>query len=258
MHKLFQKTMGILDGKIAVVTGAGSGIGRAIALLYAAEGARVVVSDIDETGGNDTLNLITKKNGQAIYVPADSSSPNDNKRLIEATVNQFGGLDIACNNAGVGGPLARTGEYPIDGWQKVIDINLNGVFYGMRYQIEAMLKSNGGTIVNMSSILGVVATANSPAYVAAKHGVIGLTKAAALEYADRNIRVNAVCPGYILTPLLTKNLSPDMMKAVEGMHPMKRLGVAEEVASLVLFLSSAQASFMTGAYYPVDGGYLAP
>ena len=248
--------MGILNGKIALVTGAGSGIGRSIALAYAKEGARVVVTDIDETGGKDTLNMITKGGGEALFFNADSSSPQDNKALIEFTVNQFGGLHIACNNAGIGGPLARTGEYPIEGWQKVIDINLSGVFYGMRYQIEAMLKNNGGTIINMSSILGVVGTAQSPAYVAAKHGVIGLTKAAALEYADQNIRVNAVCPGYILTPLLTKNLSDDMMKAIEGLHPMKRLGNADEVAALVLFLSSDQASFITGSYYPADGGYL--
>ena len=248
--------MGILNGKIALVTGAGSGIGRSIALAYAKEGARVVVTDIDETGGKDTLNMIIKGGGEALFFNADSSSPQDNKALIEFTVNQFGGLHIACNNAGIGGPLARTGEYPIEGWQKVIDINLSGVFYGMRYQIEAMLKNNGGTIINMSSILGVVGTAQSPAYVAAKHGVIGLTKAAALEYADQNIRVNAVCPGYILTPLLTKNLSDDMMKAIEGLHPMKRLGNADEVAALVLFLSSDQASFITGSYYPADGGYL--
>lgn len=250
--------MGLLNEKIAIVTGAGSGIGRSIALRYAKEGARVVVADIDETGGKDTLNMITKGGGEAVFMRTDTASPQDNKQLVEFTVNQFGGLHIACNNAGIGGPLARTGEYPIEGWQKVIDINLNGVFYGMRYQIEAMLKSTGGVIINMASILGVVGTAQSPAYVAAKHGVIGLTKAAALEYADRNIRVNAVCPGYILTPLLTKNLSPDMMKAVEAMHPMKRLGNADEVSALVLFLSSSEASFITGNYYPVDGGYLAP
>lgn len=256
MHKPGKRFMGSLSGKIALVTGAGSGIGRSIALAYAKEGVRVVVSDIDETGGNDTLHMITKGGGEALFFRADTSSPQDNKALIEFTVNQFGGLHIACNNAGIGGPLARTGEYPIEGWQKVIEVNLSGVFYGMRYQIEAMLKSNGGVIINMASILGIVGTAQSPAYVAAKHGVIGLTKAAAIEYADQNIRVNAVCPGYIITPLLTKNLSQDMMKTAEALHPMKRLGHADEVAALVLFLSSAEASFITGSSYPVDGGYL--
>ena len=250
--------MGILDGKIAIVTGAGSGIGRSIALTFAGEGAIVVFSDVDESGGNDTLDMINKSGGQSMFINADSSSPLDHKKLVDATINHFGGLDIACNNAGIAGPITPTAEYPIYGWQQVIDINLNGVFYGMKYQIEAMAKSTGGVIINISSILGVVGTANSPAYVAAKHGVIGLTKAAAIEYADRNIRINAVCPGYILTPLLTNNLTPEVMKAAEALHPMKRLGNADEVSSLVLFLSSPQASFITGAYYPVDGGYLAP
>lgn len=248
--------MGILDGKIAIVTGAGSGIGRSIALAFAGEGATVVFSDLDESGGNKTLDLINKSGGQSMFIMADSSSPLEQKKLVDTTVNQFGGLDIACNNAGIAGPIAPTAEYPVYGWQQVIDINLNGVFYGMKYQIEAMQNSTGGVITNISSILGLAGTSNSPAYVAAKHGVIGLTKAAALEYAERNIRVNAVCPGYILTPMLTKNLTADAMKAAEALHPISRLGSAEEVAGLVLFLSSPMASFITGSAYPVDGGYL--
>ncbi|MFN5762360.1 MAG: SDR family NAD(P)-dependent oxidoreductase [Sphingobacteriales bacterium] len=249
--------MGMLNGKIALVTGGGSGIGRSVALVYAAEGARVVVADIDEAGGRETQNMITKGGGKAVFMRADCSSLQDNKQLVEFSTKQFGGLDIACNNAGIAGPIAPTGEYPIEGWQKVMDTNLNGVFYGMRFQIEEMLKRNGGAIVNMSSILGIVGTANSPAYVAAKHGVVGLTKAAAIEYADRRIRINAVCPGYILTPLLSNNLTPDRIKAAEALHPMKRIGNVEEVSALVLFLSSPNASFITGAAYPVDGGYLA-
>jgi NAD(P)-dependent dehydrogenase (short-subunit alcohol dehydrogenase family) len=176
---------------------------------------------------------------------------------VEESIKTYGTLDIACNNAGIGGPIAPTGEYPIDGWNKVINTNLSGVFYGMHYQIPAMLKKGGGVIVNMASILGTVGTANSPAYVAAKHGVVGLTKSTALEYAQRNIRVNSVGPGYIMTPLLTNNLSDEVLKYVETLHPVKRLGKPEEVAELVLFLSSDKSSFITGSYYPVDGGYLA-
>ncbi len=249
--------MGLLSGKVALVTGAGSGIGRAVAIMYAHEGAKVVVSDIDEKGGQETVSTIVDNGGTAKFFKADVSLPEDNRVLVEETVSTYGTLDIACNNAGIGGPLAMTGDYPLDGWNKVIGINLSGVFYGMHFQIPAMLKAGGGAIVNMASILGTVGTANSPAYVAAKHGVVGLTKATALEYAQQNIRVNSVGPGYIMTPLLTNNLSAEVLKIVEGLHPMKRLGKSEEVAELVLFLSSDQSSFMTGSYYPIDGGYLA-
>ena len=248
--------MKMLENKAAIVTGAGSGIGRAIAILYAAEGAKVVVADIDENGGNETVEMIKAKSGEALFVLSDSSSAEGNRLLVEQTVKQYGKLDIACNNAGIGGPLAPTGEYPVDGWDKVISINLSGVFYGMRHQIPAMLAAGGGAIINIASILGNVGTRMSPAYVAAKHGVVGLTKTAALEYADKNIRVNSVGPGYILTPLLVKNLTQEMMDGLAAMHPIGRLGTSEEVAELVLWLSSSKASFVTGSYYPVDGGYL--
>ncbi len=200
---------------------------------------------------------IKAKGGEALFVKADTSIPDDNKALVDKTVAAFGGLHIAVNNAGIGGPQATTGEYPIEGWDKVIGINLSGVFYGMRYQLPAMLAAGGGSIVNMASILGKVGTRLSCAYAAAKHGVIGLTEAAALEYADKKIRINSIGPGYIVTPLLTKNLNEAAMKALVSLHPMGRLGTSEEVAELALWLNSDKASFVTGAYYNVDGGYLA-
>lgn len=248
--------MKTLKDKVAIVTGGGSGIGRATSELFAKEGAKIVVSDIDEKKGNDVVAAITKAGGEAIFVKADTSSATDNENLVKKAVEKFGGLHIAVNNAGIGGPLGLTGDYPIDGWEKVIDINLSGVFYGMRYQIPAMLKSGGGSIVNLASILGNTGTKQSPAYVAAKHGVVGLTKAAALEYASQGVRVNSIGPGYIKTPLLDM-LDDETMKALVGLHPIGRLGEANEVAELALFLASPKASFVTGGYYPVDGGYLA-
>jgi NAD(P)-dependent dehydrogenase (short-subunit alcohol dehydrogenase family) len=246
-----------LENKVAIVTGAGSGIGKAISILYASEGAKIVVSDVNEQGGNETVSEIKGNGGDAIFVKADTSKPDDNKNVVEQTVKKFGGLHIAVNNAGIGGPLKPIGEYPIDGWDKVIAINLSGVFYGLRYQIPAMLNSGGGSIVNIASILGKVGTRNSAAYVASKHGVIGLTEATALEYAEQNIRINSIGPGYIMTPLLTSTLDEAAMKALIGLHPMGRLGKSEEVAELALWLNSDKASFVTGAYYNVDGGYLA-
>ncbi|MDO3643664.1 SDR family NAD(P)-dependent oxidoreductase [Mucilaginibacter sp. L3T2-6] len=245
-----------LENKVALITGAGSGIGRAIAVLYALEGAKTVVSDIDEKGGQETLTLIKSKGGEAIFIKADTSVADENRKLVEQTVRQFGGLHIAVNNAGIAGPLSPLADYPIDGWDRVIRVNLSGVFYGMHYQIPAMIASGGGSIVNMASILGKVGTKGSPAYVAAKHGVIGLTEAAALEYAGSGIRINAIGPGYIKTPLL--NILDDAtLNQVKALHPMGRLGEPEEVAELSLWLNSEKASFVTGSYYNVDGGYLA-
>lgn len=245
------------EDRVALVTGAGSGIGRAIAHQLAADGASVVVSDIDESGGAETVRAIQAEAGRAAFVRADASRAEDSEALVAAAVAEFGGLHIAVNNAGIGGPTAPAGEYPLEGWERVIAINLSGVFYGMRYQVPAMLESGGGSIVNVASILGQVGFRNSCAYVAAKHGVVGLTRTAALEYATRRIRVNAVGPAFIKTPLIEKNMTDESRAGLVGLHPMGRLGESEEVAELVTWLSSDKASFVTGAYYAVDGGYLA-
>lgn len=247
--------MSKLTNKVAIVTGAGSGIGKAIAELYAANGAKVVVADINEKGAKDTAETIKAAKGEAFFVQADSSLPADNEKLVKDTFRQYGALHIACNNAGIGGPSAPMGEYPIDGWQQVIGVNLSGVFYGMRYQIPAMLKSGGGAIVNMASILGQVGFAGSCAYVAAKHGIVGLTRNAALEYSSKGIRVNAIGPAFIDTPLLS-GMTAEQKKALVSLHPIGRLGRAEEVAELALWLSSDKASFVSGSYYAIDGGYL--
>jgi len=246
----------ILEGKVALVTGAASGIGRAVAMQYAAAGARVVVSDINREAGEATAAAIRAAGGDAIFVKADTSSAAENEHLVATTVDHYGALHIACNNAGVSAPPADTGEFEIANWDKVIGINLSGVFYGMRYQLPAMLASGGGAIVNMASILGQVGTAQNSAYVAAKHGVVGLTKAAAIEYAARGIRINSVGPGYIDTPLL-QTMSDEARAPLVAQHPIGRLGESEEVAELVVWLSSDKASFVTASYYPVDGGLLA-
>lgn len=247
----------LFKDKVCLVTGASSGIGRAIAIAYAAEGAKVVVSDVNRDGGEGTVAMIRDQGGDAIFVAADVSRADDCRQLVERTVERYGRLDVACNNAGIGGELAPTADYSIDAWQQVIGVNLSGVFYCMKYQIPHLLES-GGAIVNMASILGQVAFANAPAYTAAKHGVLGLTKAAALEYGTRGVRINAVGPAFIHTPMIAGlEADPATCDALVAMHPIGRLGEPEEVAALVVWLSSSQASFVTGAYYPVDGGFLA-
>jgi NAD(P)-dependent dehydrogenase (short-subunit alcohol dehydrogenase family) len=248
----------MLKDKVALITGGSSGIGRAVALAWAREGAKVVVSDVDRGGGEETVGQVRTAGGEAIFIAADVGKPEECEALVRGAVEKFGRLDIACNNAGIGGPQAPTADYPLDGWAQVIGINLSGVFYGMKYQLPAMLKNGGGAIINMASILGAVGFAGAPAYAAAKHGVVGLTQTAALEYSAQGVRINAVGPGFIHTPMIS---ALEDNKAVNDMlvaaHPIGRLGRAEEVAELVLWLSSEKASFVTGAYYPVDGGYIA-
>lgn len=249
--------MSLLENKVAFVSGGGSGIGRAVAEAYAREGAKVVVSDINVEHGEETVKNIKDKGGEAFFVKGDSSSAADNKHMVEVTVSKYGRLDIACNNAGMGGPAKPTGEYEPADWDRVIALNLNGVFYACRYQLEQMEKNGGGSIVNIASIHGQVAAPNSVAYTASKHGVVGLTKNIAVEYAQKNIRCNAVGPGYIETALLKDNLNKDMMNAVAAKSAMNRLGTAEEIAELVVFLNSDKSSFTTGSYIIADGGYTA-
>lgn len=249
--------MGIIKDKVAIVTGGGSGIGRAVAVLYAKEGAKVVVSDIDVKGGNETVAQIKEAGGEAVFFEADSSTPQGNEALVNHAVEVYGKLDIACNNAGIGGIAAETGDYTLEGWKKVIDVNFNGVFYGCKYQLKAMEKNGGGSIVNMASIHGLVAAPMSSAYTSSKHGIVGLTKNIGAEYGQKNIRCNAVGPAYIKTPLLDNNLTKEQLEFLVTKHPIGRLGEPEEVAEFVLFLSSDKASFMTGGYYVIDGGYTA-
>lgn len=249
--------MSILKDKVAIVSGAGSGIGRAIAITYANEGAKVIVADINEAHADETVKLIQENGGDAFAVKADSSIATENKKLVEISVEKYGKLDIACNNAGIGGPAKPTGEYEPEEWDKVIALNLNGVFYACRYQLEQMEKNGGGSIINIASVHGQVAAPNSPAYTASKHAVVGLTKNIAAEYATKNIRCNAVGPGYIETPLLSANLDQKTQDAIAAKSPINRLGTPQEIADLVAFLSSDKSSFTTGSYIIADGGYTA-
>jgi NAD(P)-dependent dehydrogenase (short-subunit alcohol dehydrogenase family) len=243
--------------KVALVTGAAGGIGEAIAVSFAQKGAKVVVADIDEENGKSVVEKIIEADGEAIFLKADVADDQAVKQMVEETIAAFGRLDYAVNNAGIGGAQANTGEYAIEDWLQVIDINLNGVFYCMRYEIPQMLDNGGGAIVNISSILGTDAFEKTSAYTASKHGVIGLTKTAALEYAQQGIRVNSVGPAFINTPMVTEGFDDEALEQIMALHAMGRLGEPQEVADMVTFLCSDKASFMTGGYYLVDGGYTA-
>lgn len=246
-----------LENKVAIVTGGGSGIGEACTKLLARRGASVLVSDVELAAAERVAGEIESAGGRAAADRTDVADPEQVEAMVATAVERFGGLDIGVNNAGIGGPTAPTGEYPLDGWRTVMSVNLEGVFYCTRAEIGPMRQRGGGSIVNMASILGAVGFANSVAYVAAKHGVVGLTQNAAIEYATDNIRVNAVGPGFIRTPLLDANLDEETLKGIAALHPIGRLGTSEEVAELVAWLASDASSFVTGSYYPVDGGYLA-
>lgn len=249
--------MELLKNKVAVITGAASGIGKETALLFAREGAKVVVSDISEDKGKEVAREIEDNGGTAIFVKADTSKMADNKTLVKKTLDAFGQLNIAVNNAGIGGASASVADYPVEEWQKVLDVNLSGVFFGMKAQIPEMKKAGGGSIINMASILGQVGFQNAPAYVATKHGVVGLTKAGALDHAGDKVRVNAIGPGFVYTGLVNEEtMGKEGIEALETQHPIGRLGEAVEVAEMCLFLASDKSSFVTGSYYPVDGGYL--
>ncbi|MCC9138027.1 glucose 1-dehydrogenase [Pontibacter silvestris] len=244
-----------LENKVAIVTGASSGIGASVAKLYAAHGAKVVVSDINEQGGEKIVQQIKEKGGEAVFVKANIGQASDNEALVKAALDIYGRLDIACNNAGISSPAASIADTTLEDWDKVISVNLSSVFYGMKYQLPAMLQNGKGAIINMCSILGQVGFATASPYVASKHGVLGLTKNAALEYSAQGIRINAVAPAFIQTPLIPHDT--ETQQVLLSKHPIGRLGEPEEVAEMVLWLSSDKASFITGGYYPVDGAYLA-
>jgi NAD(P)-dependent dehydrogenase (short-subunit alcohol dehydrogenase family) len=250
MEKIFQD-------KVAIVTGGSFGIGRAAAIAFAKRGTKVVIADWIEDA--ETLNLIKSLGGDAILVKCDVSLDKDVKHLVEKTISQFGRLDFAFNNAGIEGQSAPTHECTDENWDRTIAINLKGVWLCMKYEITQMLKQGKGAIVNNASIAGLVGFQNIPAYVASKHGVIGLTKNAALEYAKSGIRVNVVCPGVIKTPMIDRftGKSKEVEKQFESMEPVGRLGEPEEVAEAVIWLCSDASSFITGDAIPVDGGWTA-
>jgi len=250
---------GLVNGKIALVTGAGSGIGRATALVFAREGAKVVVADVVVDGGEETVRQIKAAGGEALFVKADMAKAAEVEAMVQKAVATYGRLDCAHNNAGIEGATGRTADYREEDWDRVISINLTGVWFCMKYEIAQMLKQGGGAIVNTASDAGLLGVPQMPAYVASKHGVVGLTKTAALEYAKSGIRVNAVCPGVIKTPMVERITGQRAGRAerMAAVEPVGRMGKPEEIAEAVVWLCSEAASFVTGLPMPVDGGIAA-
>lgn len=251
--------MPVWNEQVALVTGASSGIGRATALAFAGEGARVVVADLLGTEGEETVKLIQDRGGEAVFVKTDVSSPAEVANLVDRAIASYGRLDIAFNNAGVEGELATTAECSEDNWDRTLSINLKGVWLCMKHELPRMLERKRGSIVNCSSVAGLAGVARLPAYVASKHGIIGLTRAAALEYAREGIRINAVCPGVIRTAMVDRLIKahPEMESQLIAGEPMGRSGTPEEIAAAVVWLCSDSASFVTGHALAVDGGWVA-
>ena len=250
---------GKLVGKVALVTGGASGIGRATALAFARESAKLIIADMNEDGGHQTVHMITEQGGEATFVRTDVSRAVEVQALISQAVATYGRLDCAHNNAGIsGGGHALTAEYAEDTWHQVIAINLTGVWLCMKYEIPQMLQQGSGAIVNTASVAGLIGGRGLAAYVASKHGVVGLSKTAALEYAQQGIRVNCVCPGVIQTPMTARGLSdPERRARIIATEPIGRVGTPEEIAEAVVWLCSEAASFVTGHTMTVDGGYVA-
>jgi NAD(P)-dependent dehydrogenase (short-subunit alcohol dehydrogenase family) len=246
-------------GKVALVTGAASGIGRATALAFARAGARVIAADVDEAGGEETVRLVGAAGGEAVFVRTDVAHEEAVAGLVEAAVARFGRLDCAHNNAGREGTIGRLADCSREEWDGLLAVNLTGVWLCLKYEIAQMLRQGGGAIVNTSSTAGLKGSRTSPAYVASKHGVVGLTRKAALEYAADGIRVNAVCPAVVRTPLVERVFAvrPDLEATWRGAHPIGRFGTPEEVAAAVVWLCSDAAAFVTGHAMVVDGGMLA-
>lgn len=249
----------LFEDKIALITGAASGIGRATARAFAEEGARVIVLDVSTEAGHETVQLVEEDGGEAAFIKADVSQAEEVQAAIQTIIETYGRLDIGINNAGIAGPWTRVADLSFDDWERVLAINLNGVFYCMHYEIKQMLQQGAGVIVNTASVAGLRGLANASAYSASKHAVVGLTKAAALEYARQGIRVNAVCPVFTRTPLFEEmfELNPNYEEKLKRNIPMRRYGTPENIADAIVWLCSDAASFVTGQAVPLDGGMTA-